>query len=648
MEVELQQEENAGHQASQQSTLGFAGKLASPDKKTRDEAIALLIAWLTSQQVVTEDQFLKIWVGLFYCIWHADRLPAQSDLIESLASLLGKLDVGLSFQFFEAFVTTMRREWDGIVSMQLDKFHLLLRKFLFHMFGLLKNQQWNADWTRKFVDTLEERILLVQGVGLYYADIFLSELQNFLPIQAETFTLLLRPFCNVLGKASDKSLVKVVKENVFDRLLDLGHAFMRGKQERLEIDDCVEHLGFLALTVPISSMLFNRASLPFTPEANGEVLYSLHEEFSKLKTLWTILSVSISAGKVTCEELGFGEEISDDLGGSTHTSAKGLVEDSGYSTNIGDSAQQVEVRKRLACDKALSTVNDGNENLPPVEEFGKHFERKEEGSAAGKIVTYNRKLHKRNIFEVGMPEKHTQITSSTELYRKKRRCFQNAEGNGAPDTLQCEVTVKTSDGRANGHVKEQSLECIEDSSLRIVNGDKFFGFDDPVISNLEKRFDSISAEDTNDLDGLDTSMVTFPLSPSPINTCRRKRKRGKCPSVISPSGQENEVSPSPLFPVNCSGSGNMSEKKLKKVRFSLKNNLIWKPFSPLPPQILRVPPSATPRGSALKKGVPPGPIVAVKEPSQKQRKVAIKKTTPIAQRTPRSLKSLVRGSKTCR
>ncbi|XVF64226.1 hypothetical protein PTKIN_Ptkin09bG0151600 [Pterospermum kingtungense] len=40
----------------------------------------------------------------------------------------------------------------------------------------------------------------------------------------------------------------------------------------------------------------------------------------------------------------------------------------------------------------------------------------------------------------------------------------------------------------------------------------------------------------------------------------------------------------------------------------MKNNLVWKCQSPLPPLSLRLPPSATPRGSALKKGIPPGPI----------------------------------------
>ncbi|KAI5432694.1 hypothetical protein KIW84_020123, partial [Lathyrus oleraceus] len=51
-----------------------------------------------------------------------------------------------------------------------------------------------------------------------------------------------------------------------------------------------------------------------------------------------------------------------------------------------------------------------------------------------------------------------------------------------------------------------------------------------------------------------------------------------------------------------------AENSSKKVKFSMESNLVWKQHTPLPPQILRIPPSATPRGSALKEGLPPGPI----------------------------------------
>ncbi|KAJ6764882.1 hypothetical protein OIU74_023703 [Salix koriyanagi] len=87
-----------------------------------------------------------------------------------------------------------------------------------------------------------------------------------------------------------------------------------------------------------------------------------------------------------------------------------------------------------------------------------------------------------------------------------------------------------------------------------------------------------------------------------------------------------------------------SEKSAKKVRFSMTNNLVWKPSTPLPPQSLRIPPSVTPRGSALKKGIPPGPVremPAKKRMQQraKSMKKVIKGISPATKRV-KKLKSL--------
>lgn len=49
-------------------------------------------------------------------------------------------------------------------------------------------------------------------------------------------------------------------------------------------------------------------------------------------------------------------------------------------------------------------------------------------------------------------------------------------------------------------------------------------------------------------------------------------------------------------------------KCAKGVKFSMMSNLVWKPNKPMPPQSLRLPPSVAPNGSALKQGVPLGPI----------------------------------------
>lgn len=47
-----------------------------------------------------------------------------------------------AFLFFSVFMRTMRREWFGIDRLRLDKFMLLMRKFVSQMLACLKKAKW--------------------------------------------------------------------------------------------------------------------------------------------------------------------------------------------------------------------------------------------------------------------------------------------------------------------------------------------------------------------------------------------------------------------------------------------------------------------------------------------------------------------------
>ncbi|XP_051148541.1 uncharacterized protein LOC127263515 [Andrographis paniculata] len=122
------------------------------------------------------------------------------------------------------------------------------------------------------------------------------------------------------------------------------------------------------------------------------------------------------------------------------------------------------------------------------------------------------------------------------------------------------------------------------------------GIDESMISNLQRQFEKVATEMESE-------------------RARSKRKRRtekqkqKLKEKASDVGSESVGKSS-------------SSSAAKKVRFSMKNNLVWKPQNPLPPESLRLPPSVTPRGSALKKGVPPGPVVEIpKKIKTKKKKV---------------------------
>ena len=49
-----------------------------------------------------------------------------------------------SILYFETFVKTMEREWNGIDRLRMDKFYMLIRFMLHQVFILLKKHSWDA------------------------------------------------------------------------------------------------------------------------------------------------------------------------------------------------------------------------------------------------------------------------------------------------------------------------------------------------------------------------------------------------------------------------------------------------------------------------------------------------------------------------
>eukprot|EP00250_Pteridium_aquilinum_P018436 c24086_g4_i1 orf=589-1650(-) len=170
-------------------------------------------------------------------------------------------------------------------------------------------------------------------------------------------------------------------------------------------------------------------------------------------------------------------------------------------------------------------------------------------------------------------------------------------------------------------MKKESCDLAEDSRQSASNG---LGMDDSVVAKLERQFDMLADEGLTQAGECLSPVVLASKGLSPKNTGSKKRKRVSSSAstpqgngvLVQPGGNSNDGTPM----TGSKHANNSSGGKVKRVRFALKKNLVWTPSTPLPAQSVRVPPSATPRGSALKKGVPPGPIVSTTANALKQRK----------------------------
>ncbi|XXG58182.1 hypothetical protein AAC387_Pa04g0559 [Persea americana] len=500
----------------------IAKQLASCNARTRFKAVRLLQSHLPSQPSIPEDEMKKIWKGLFYCVWHADKQQHQLDLIERLSSLLRTLPPPLSLLYFSSFLLTVRREWPGIDFLRLDKFYLLIRRFVRHLFILLASRSWDPLFAAQFLDALCETSLLpadglpAQGVSYHIADVFWDELKGFLPLPKGVLEMLLKPFIGVLEKSADKVLLGKVRSGVFEPLLGGGRWLLeRGNgnlEEKAEVGgDEKEKFGVVAVSMGFARMFLQIASLPERVQANRKVLFALHEVFKKLEREF---------------------------------------ERSGIEVSLPGAVEIAEV--------SLELVEQESGSLNGLD--GENPEKK--------------KSKKAKKMSNGVDKK----SKSKEKKKKK---------NG------------TREGVSDDPVSIETVTSLEDENDN--GGNAAISFNETVISNLQKQFEKVAAEagmdiGTASLSGIDTMPVG--------NTVSKKRKRGK-----NVDGQVSlDMASNGDVIVGGSANGKSSEKSAKKVKFSMKSNLVWKPHSPLPPQSLRLPPSVTPRGSALKKGVLPGPI----------------------------------------
>lgn len=494
-------------------------QLAFTQKSSREKALKLVLkSWLPSRsEQLPEEDAKKLWKGLFYCVWHSDKPLVQADLIDRLASLLLTLHSSFTVQYFSTFFLTMRREWSGIDALRLDKFYLLIRRFVSKSFSLMNKNSWDLEFVKLIVNCLDDatfassdKLLQGKGVNYHVASVFLDELTPFLPVKVSVLEVLFKPFFTVVGKLPDKVLLGKIKIGLFDVLLKNGKKLLEIKKSGGDEvgDGDIVNLGTIALGMGFASKLFELGSAPDCVQGNRKILFEMHREFLQLE--------------------------------------KDAV-NSGFEFSVPDSV-----------DRDDEEVPD----LVPIVEVD------------ADVVQHGKLLKKCKKEKKGSVDKAKKEKKSKKKNKKSDASGLSSEMNSAEN------------GDKNA-ANENGGNSIDEVVLT-----------ESVISNLQKQFEKVAAEA-----GLEDGVASLCATPKAAGDVSKKRKRTK--NSKGKTSQDFDFNGGDAEDSAVAKSG---DKSSKKVRFSMKNNLVWKPHSPLPPQSLRIPPSVTPRGSALKQGVPPGPI----------------------------------------
>eukprot|EP00892_Ulva_mutabilis_P006984 jgi/Ulvmu1/4658/UM002_0389.1 len=120
----------------------FARALASSDYHVRSKGLAALYVWLQRKQSVPDMGLQKLWRGIMFCFWHSDKSHVQQQLADQLVKIMMDLSDEVALSYFQAFLQTMYREWGAIDKLRLDKFMMLVRRFIKGMFLMLQDRGW--------------------------------------------------------------------------------------------------------------------------------------------------------------------------------------------------------------------------------------------------------------------------------------------------------------------------------------------------------------------------------------------------------------------------------------------------------------------------------------------------------------------------
>ncbi|KAG0019577.1 hypothetical protein BGZ81_009680 [Podila clonocystis] len=214
--------------SSKDSSSPFGKRLAANDKKTRDKAVKALGKWISNKTEFTHLELMKLWKGLFYCVWMSDKPLIQQQLSETLSSLILRVPRSSVMAFIATFWQTICGEWHGIDRLRLDKFYFLLRRFLSYSFRMLKENEWDLETIEEFSKVMIDGPLnasnktVPDGIRFHLIEIYLEELEKIVEVaqsgQVPTAHVLAPMFhlmsCTVNGK-----VFKKVAEEVFEEIL---------------------------------------------------------------------------------------------------------------------------------------------------------------------------------------------------------------------------------------------------------------------------------------------------------------------------------------------------------------------------------------------------------------------------------------------
>jgi ribosomal RNA-processing protein 1 len=193
----------------------IAKSLAASEALTRSEGFVRMRSFLSSG--FPQDLIAGVWKSLFYCnsysdLWMADK--DHTETVEEITSLYSSVQVS-HFLWFESFLEMMRNEWEGIDSVRIDKFMLLVRFMLRSV--LTKSIESPTEWVTLMTGFLEKCVFKAQSLMFHVADVLLDELPG---CSFKVKKKIVKPFIAMMKQSKLNHLIDMVYEKILMKLVE--------------------------------------------------------------------------------------------------------------------------------------------------------------------------------------------------------------------------------------------------------------------------------------------------------------------------------------------------------------------------------------------------------------------------------------------
>uniref|UniRef100_G3TPZ9 Ribosomal RNA processing 1 n=1 Tax=Loxodonta africana TaxID=9785 RepID=G3TPZ9_LOXAF len=213
--------------------IQLAQRLAGNEKVTRDRAVKKLRKYIVARTQraaggFTHEELLKVWKGLFYCMWMQDKQLLQEELGRTISQLLHAFQTTeAQHLFLQTFWQTMNREWMGIDRLRLDKYYMLMRMVLNESLKALQMRGWEESQCEQLLKLLMTEILHPEsqaphGVKSHFTEIFLEELGKVgaKELTADQNLKFIEPFCRIAARTQDPRDLHNIARGIFETIVE--------------------------------------------------------------------------------------------------------------------------------------------------------------------------------------------------------------------------------------------------------------------------------------------------------------------------------------------------------------------------------------------------------------------------------------------